>query len=156
MTQGHSYRNRRPTPCRHLATYCGNGRVMEHSPRSPRPWPLRYKYEGGVTCSFTPIVPSSSSAPLPLALHQAEGQRRSAAAVPLYAGADARRRPTFPSMTPLPLPLLSATLPRDRISLRTLAAAPPSPAKLRWVLPSRFLFFILLPLCSYTMIALLA
>jgi hypothetical protein len=76
-------------------------------------------------------VPSSSFAPLPLALHRrTEEQQRSIAAVLLHTGADARRRPTFPSTTPPPH-LLFATLLGDRIFLCTLAAAPLPPAKLR-------------------------
>jgi hypothetical protein len=68
---------------------------------------------------------------LSLALHRrTEEQRRNAAVDLLHAGADARRRPISPSMTPPP-PLLSVTLLGDRIFLCTLAAVPSPSAKLR-------------------------
>jgi hypothetical protein len=74
-------------------------------------------------------VSSSSSAPLPFALHcRTEEQRRNTAADLLHAGADARRRLTSSSTT-LP-PLLSATLLGDWTFLRMLADVPSPPAKL--------------------------
>jgi hypothetical protein len=108
-----------------------NGRGSATLATIPTTLVLRYKYGGGGKLTlFTPTVPSSSSAPLPLALHRrTEEQRRSTAAVLFHAGADARRRPTFPSTTPPP-PLLFTTLLGDRFILCTLAAAPLPPAKL--------------------------
>jgi hypothetical protein len=99
-------------------------------------------------------VSSSSSAPLPFALHRrTEEQRRNAATDLLHAGADARRRPTPSSTTPPSL--LSATLLGDWIFLCTLAAVPsrrPSFGKLFFHLcSSSFVYF-----CSLALAILLA
>jgi hypothetical protein len=116
-----------------MATSRRNGQGSGTLTTIPTTLVLWYKYgDGGKLALFTPIVPSSSSALLPLALHRrTEEQRRSSAVDLLHAVADTRRHPIVPSTTPPPPPLLFVTLLGDRIFLCTFTAVPLPPAKLR-------------------------